>query len=241
VLKDLAIFATVFFAILAYPSDALTHKSRPLVVAIIDTGISSDANPVLCKFGHKDFTGTGIYDTNGHGTNISGIIDNLSEGSYYCQVILKYYNPKDPVGNARRTIQAFRHAIALGVDMINYSSYGEGFNIAEKKVVTEALNKGIVIMVPSGNKLRDLDVDCKVYPSCYDSRMVVVGNSTNRLGCGFGSVVDIWEDGTGVTGFGITLSGTSQSTAIATGKTVRRKAEKGRYEKNRSINSVIVR
>ena len=44
-------------------------------VAVIDTGIDSElATPYLCKDGNKDFTGKGMKDVSGHGTNIAGII-----------------------------------------------------------------------------------------------------------------------------------------------------------------------
>ena len=60
------------------------QKSKTLVVAVIDTGIDAQAfnRHVLCKTGHKDFTGTGIQDRHGHGTHISGLIDQYAKSIF---------------------------------------------------------------------------------------------------------------------------------------------------------------
>ena len=62
--------------------------AKPLKVAVIDTGLNlkySSSVP-LCKSEHKDFTGEGFNDTNGHGTNIVGLIVQNTKATNYCIV-----------------------------------------------------------------------------------------------------------------------------------------------------------
>ena len=224
-------------------------NTKQIVVAVIDTGLDKElmSKNSICKTGHKDFTGTGLIDNHGHGTHISGIIDQYAKNyiftkgkdfsgidkvyENYCQIILKYYDPKG-IGsdNLKNTIQAFRWAIDQKVDIINYSGGGTEFSAEEKKMVEEALNKGIKFVAAAGNERSDIDKH-KYYPAMYDKRIYIVGNivgesrdiaaSSNR-----GKSINTWEIGTNVLSrlpvnqYGY-MTGTSQSTAIKSGKLVR--------------------
>jgi hypothetical protein len=211
---------------------------KPTVVAVIDSGLTAMRLPNLCKFGHKDFTGKGLGDRDGHGTNVSGIIDNFAKNTYYCQVILKYFDPSVK-NNQKNAIEAFKHAVRLKVDVINFSSTGDLPSSEEKAIIQQALDAGIAVVVPSGNSRRDLDKDCSVYPACYDRRITVIGRSDSigRHQSGYGSVVDAYEWGYRVTGLGITLSGTSQATASHTGKLIAKMSKKGTYDQGRNFIS----
>lgn len=225
------------------------NDERRVKVAVIDTGLDKDLmlKSWVCPYGHKDFTDTGLNDNHGHGTHISGIIDQYAKNfifgfkrppieidnikADYCQIIIKYYDPKATgVDNLQNTIKAFEWAIAQRVDIINYSGGGTEPSKAEKAVVLKALNKGIKVVAAAGNERSDIDKH-KYYPAMYDKRIFIVGNlvdsktrevaaSSNR-----GRSVNTWELGTNILSrlpgshFGY-MTGTSQATAIKSGKLV---------------------
>jgi len=195
-------------------------------VAVVDTGVRQNGD-YLCPTGHVDLTGRGYYDYNGHGTNISGIIHKNNIDRDYCQVILKYTTGIGYEKALENTIEAFRLAIEEKVDIINYSSVGDQPNPEEKKMVLKVLDAGIILVVASGNQGYNLDMGCSAYPACYDERIIVVGRDPKYYG-NFGSIVDYYINGTNQTGFGVTMSGTSQSTAVMTGKLITEKARKRR-------------
>lgn len=240
-----------------------SDTARKVRVAVIDTGIAPEmmTSNTLCHFGHKDFTGKGLADNHGHGTHISGVIDQYAKNFIlgqngngqkleevklpeYCQIILKYYDPKGPGDdNLKNTIKAFRWAIDNKVNIINYSGGGEVYSEEERKVVVEALDKGIIVVAAAGNENNNID-KYKYYPAMYDKRIYVVGNlvksvvrkpSKNKdeligYSSNYGLSVNTWEIGTQVLSrlpsrsrgfsFGY-MSGTSQATAVKSGKIVR--------------------
>lgn len=223
---------------------------RFVKVAIIDTGI----DPVMlnskeyCKTGHKDFTGAGIKDDHGHGTHISGIVDQYAKGfalvkdgtpkqlkdksANYCQIIIKYYDSKgSDVNNLFNTIKALRWAIDQKVDIINYSGGGVAPYEEEKKLIIEALDKGIKVVAAAGNERSDLEIR-PYYPAMYDKRIYIVGNLVSdksreiASSSNFGKPVNTWEVGTNVlstlpNGLFGRMSGSSQATAVKSGKLVK--------------------
>ena len=251
-----------FFAIVACSlmgQSALA--ARPIIVAVIDTGINPTLakSNVLCKFGHRDFTQTSLTDTVGHGSHISGLIDQyvkddvldehktvtIATKPNYCQVIIKFYDsnmPKDMTTTATM-IKAIRWAIDINVDVINISAGGELPNSEESDLVRTALDKGIKIVAAAGNDGCELGtfslkkvglnfktVQCRYYPAMYDQRITVVGNlcsdMTRAPSSNYGFYVNSWENGVDRTSYGVgsslnISSGTSQATAIKTGKIVR--------------------
>lgn len=221
-------------------------------VAVIDTGI--DLNILkqgyakgMCKMGHRDFTGSGsVRDWHGHGTNISGLIHKYAKGTKYCQVILKYYAPRaGEYQNMSRMLAAIKYAINIKVDIINISGGGPGFSAAERTEILRALNNGIKVVTAAGNERCDLDSTmCEYYPAMYDPRIVVVGNGINSKSrapsSNWGRVVDVWIDGNDKVGdYGKKMTGTSQSTAIYTGKLVRRYVQSRRYSEGKHARSPI--
>jgi subtilisin family serine protease len=219
-------------------------QAKPIVIAVIDTGIDPTV-PHLCQFGHWSFDSKPLEDTEGHGTHISGLITKYAEHGDYCLVSLKYYqNGGLGSHNLDNEKLAFRRAIDLNVDFINLSGGGADPNNEERALIEEALSKGIKIIVAAGNDGHDLSV-IPYYPACYDNRITVVGNLGIGGGykCGddvpkdkwaamrayssnYGPSVNRWEVGTACIsnapgGQTRVMYGTSQSTAIATGKLVK--------------------
>ncbi len=243
---------------------------KKIKVAVIDTGIDESLlkGNSYCPEGHKDFTGVGMVDNHGHGTHISGIVDQYAKDFIfkpgknfkdidkleiaYCQIIIKYYDPKQSYGdNLKQTIKSFKWAIEQNVDIINYSGGGTEYSKEENEVIQEALNKGIKVVAAAGNERSNIDKH-KYYPAMYDKRIYVVGNlvtnntelipkksviegkTTNLLelkrdiaaSSNYGESINTWELGTSIlsrlprASYGY-MTGTSQATAIKTGKLVR--------------------
>lgn len=221
------IFLGILFAAITVSAAGIARSKSTLRVAVIDTGVRKDIfvdkkKNGICKKGHKDLTGKGLYDTNGHGTNVSGLINRYARGIKYCQVIIKYYQENVPGSlNLLRLKQGLKYAIEQKVDMINISGGGPTPNLEEKLLIKKALDQGIEIVAAAGNDKINLDKDCNYYPACYDRRIHVVGVIPKVKG-NYGEVVDFYEEGFVRIAHGIMLSGSSQATASYTGKLVQK-------------------
>ena len=169
---------------------SLANTSQATIkVAVIDTGYDQTSTwsnaykigltqPKLCPSGHYDFVlnNANTIDNHGHGTHIAGIIAKGNERIDYCLVILKYYDPKVPnTDNLKNSIAAYKKAIELGVDIINYSGGGTERSEEECTLMKQALDKGIVVVAAAGNERSDLDKH-PYYPALCDSRINVVGS-----------------------------------------------------------------
>lgn len=250
-----ALMAATFF----YTSSALAAK--PIIVAVIDTGVSAELmnSGILCKYGNRDFTDTSLIDTNGHGTHISGLIDQyaknliLDEGASlsdlqtkkinYCQVALKFFDANSKIKSSSESLtKALRWAIDIKVDVINISAGGPEFILEEKLLIKEALDHKIKVVLAGGNEHCELGNTsyipfvnkirtCTYYPAMYDPRAIVVGNALKdgerAPSSNYGYYINDWEWGTDRASYGHNMSGlarltgTSQATAIKTGKIIR--------------------
>lgn len=184
-------------------------------VAVIDTGINvNDKNrPYLCKDGHEDFTGYGLRDEEGHGTEVVDLIIQNAHTKNFCVVMLKFWTKEISTQQAvDNTIRAYRAARALGVTIVNYSASGSAGSQAESDFIKT--NPQILFVVAAGNDHVDLDIFPR-YPASYNHKnMLVVGalnvNGTRHRISNYGSVVKAWEK----------ESATSFSTAVRTGKII---------------------
>ena len=191
-------------------------EAKTLTIAVIDTGIDR-ALPNLCHFGHRSFVESSkdpLKDDDGHGSHVAGLISSNAGVDDYCLVSIKYYSP-DGAGNGKnvRNMQkALQYAINIKVDFINISSSGPSADEKERALIMKALSMGIKIVVAAGNNRDNLDLGCDIYPACYDSRIVVVGNlqaiRDGNVGLdgdlrrepssNYGGTINRWEMGTDV-------------------------------------------
>ncbi len=207
----------------------LMVEARQIRIAVIDTGFhpSKIGQVNLCPKGHKDFTGTGIQDTNGHGTHVSGLINKNAQNADYCQLIFKFWSKEkeDKNDGFGPTILAFKEAMKDKVDIINYSAGGEYYSHSEALVIKQVLDSGIVIVAAAGNNRQNLDRHCHFFPACYDKRIIVAGNlredGKRNPSSNYGNIVDVWVNGTNQESLGLTLTGTSMSAAIVSGRLVK--------------------
>lgn len=208
----------------------IAFAKEPIRVAVIDTGLDlNDARfmPHLCLSGHADFTGTGINDTNGHATHVTGLIQRYAGNANYCLVIVKYYSEKATHWqNIFYMQEAINYAIFIGAKVVNISSGGDNPNPVEYNLIKNA--KETTFIVAAGNEGKNIRMSDNYYfPASYNlNNIIVVGNLetdyTRNPHSNYGEGV-VWEKGTDVLStlpngkIGM-LTGSSMATAIRAGK-----------------------
>lgn len=245
IVQNIVAFLIAFFSYVNYCG------AKTIRVAVVDTGYSKIQllTPAkLCDGGHQDFTmdGDAFKDTHGHGTHIAGVISSWLKDKDYCLVILKFYSTSLMSkfdNNATNAARAIRKAVELRVDVINLSMGGLDSISDEKEEVSKALDRGIIVVAAAGNEGLDLRRN-PYFPACYDDRIHMVGSldtldkrlvTSNYVGndrllpdetdkCNNSNLS--YEVGTiriHITGnMDMFMMGTSQATAMHTGKTVLR-------------------
>lgn len=205
--------------------------AEPLKIVVVDTGIYLQDvrfKSHMCKEGHKDFTGTGLKDTIGHGTAITGLIQKWAADSDYCIVMLKFFTEKDTKeDNWIRYMYALKKAVSLHPYAINLSLETNDPTIAEINLVKN--NPAITFLIAAGNSSANLDNDKEhPYLSSYPlANIISVGNGESNLKRGkssnYGWAIKQWVDGSNILvedikGGQSFMSGTSASVAIYAGK-----------------------
>lgn len=196
------------------------------IVAVIDTGLDLQDqrfSDILCKTGHRDFTGTGIKDNHGHGTHVVGLIKKYAKSVNYCVVILKFSN-----GKTGDHIPAMRYLFKLHPAVVNLSLQGGGFNEDEYITIKSLPNTKFIVAAGNGN----IDLTKKkIYPAIYGStekNVITVGglgeNAEKYSLSNYGPFLK-WEAAENIVSTcpnqtKCTKSGTSMATAIHTGKYV---------------------
>lgn len=214
-------------------------RVKPIKVAVVDTGLDlTDPRffEHLCPNGHKDFTGLGLKDMDGHGTHVAGLIQKYAGDANYCMIIYKYYfDEQTGQVNLRNEILAFEAAAKAKVDLVNMSGGGPEFNEREYLFIAE--NPQITFVVSAGNENENLDIPgYYYYPASYWLPNEIVVGSIQKDGSkaplsNFSKKIVAKEVGTNVISYLPNdrtgeMSGTSMATAIHTGKMIREMATK---------------
>lgn len=210
-------------------------NAKTLKIAVVDSGLDftdTRLNSHLCPTGHKDFTGEGLTDTVGHGTAMASLIEQYAMDGDYCLVIYKYYS-STVLGliNLSREVDALRYAAKNGVVLVNLSGGGPEFDEREFLAIRD--NPNTLFVVSAGNDGKDLDISGNEYypASYYLPNESIIGNISNSYQrsstSNYGTKVSMVEIGENVivpsiNGGYTTMSGTSISTAIFTGKLIRK-------------------
>lgn len=209
----------LFAIIMAFSSGSAKETTDIIRIAVIDTGFTKSSLSKVHICGTKDFTGTSIKDNHGHGTHITNLIDIKADTdrTKYCFIIIKAF---DMQKNKQYVPEALEYLVKLKPNIVNLSLGGPGVIHKEYKAVQKLLNQGTVLVAASGNEGDDLEKDCNYFPACYDKRIIVVGNSNKSSNYGK-KIVDIVLDGNNINVLGKTMTGSSQSTAIFTGLSIK--------------------
>jgi len=225
------------FLILALSLSANARDLRKKVV-VIDSGFSFNSeylsyriqgshrmSEALCEKGHRDFTGTGLSDRIGHGTNIAGIIAERMNLSKYCIVVVKFYSDYGDLNVIKYYYKALDYTTKLKPYLVNMSLDGRSPLPEERDFLSKSLKRGTRIVVAAGNSSANLDRQCISYPTCYgfvSSLFRTVGGLHPTLQgelrkipmSNYGLKVKDWRIGDSVCALGVCKSGTSQATAV---------------------------
>lgn len=194
---------------------SLLVGAEDIKVAVLDTGFNENhiKDIRLCPNGLKDFTGMGTtHDHDGHGTNVTAIINKYNKNPKVCFMLLKVFGGEN---NLLNTISAIFYAIEHNVKVINYSGGGYTPDDLEKRAVKLFLDRGGIFVAAVGNKALNLNYNCRYFPACYDTRIFVVSNRQAYSNIYAKSAVSEY-DGRTETFYGVKLKGTSQSAAYGT-------------------------
>lgn len=211
---------------------AMSH-AKFYKVAVIDTGLNLNDvrfQKVLCKdHQHWDFVSNSdnLVDAHGHGTHVAGLImENAGKSTNYCLNIYRYYvADASSTENASRYVKALIKAVTDGSNLINISGGGPESLAGEFEVIKA--HPEVTFVVAAGNDNQKLLYN--YFPAAYKLKNVIVVGGLNfyckkTSSSNYGSRVDFWEKGENVKstvpGGYAYLTGTSQATAIHTGKII---------------------
>ena len=166
-------------------------------IAIIDTGVDLNNTDLSAKIDFsKGYQTATAQDTNGHGTNVSGIAGSVTNnltgfaGAGYNVRLLEYnIFPDTTASSDAQTasvadeVSAINDAVAKGADVISLSlgaaqDYGPDFNSAgfdqgEHDAVEAAITSGVVVVAAAGNNADGgeggLPHTVLDYPAAYDN------------------------------------------------------------------------
>ena len=218
-------------------SPGRAEAQPPVRVAVIDTGIDFD-HPELAAHIEKESAWDFVSETpnakdpHGHGTHIAGLIVREAKLPQLKLIPLRYYADGLNGGDALRlSVRAFYRAIALKVDIINYSGGGARPSREELDALRAANAAGILVVAASGNEGSNADRD-PFYPASYALPNLISVTATSASGdllptsnWGRGSVqmATVGEDlvSTLPGGREGKMTGTSQATALVTAAAVR--------------------
>ncbi len=232
-MKALIILALLISAVVSSPLFASPETRTK--IAVVDTGLylSPAIEPYVCSEGHKDFTGTGLGDSHGHGTNVSHLIAQSIDPKKHCLMIVKWLDVTTPgILTSYNLSAAIKFAAHSDAKYINISAGGKAKLRQEREAIEYALAHDIRVVVAAGNESEDLAKNCVYYPACYKTKspnFYVVGaldsNGQPAYFTNFNGPVNAWAPGMRQSWkTPIVMSGTSQACAIFTGRLAAKEA-----------------
>lgn len=181
-------------------ADALNRKLREMeltnrvVVAVIDSGIM----PLHPIFEGRKISGTSMIsdafdaDNNGHGTAISGIIAECTQGLPVDLLEVRILDSHGE-GTSANAAMGIRYAVENGADIINLSFVAENHVQVLDDAIAYAIKAGCLPVISAGNYGCNLDTS-SICPSHNTNGLVVSGcakDDTLYNNSCFGSSVDL--------------------------------------------------
>ncbi|MBY0488345.1 MAG: S8 family peptidase [Gemmatimonadaceae bacterium] len=219
----------------ALPLDGMynfTGTASNVRAYIIDTGILTSHEQFVGRTltGFSAFGDNNPIDCNGHGTHVAGTVGGNTMGVARGVTLI-------PVRVLDCSGSGTWSGVIAGIDwvtqqktnnksipMVANMSLGGGYIQSVNDAVTKSISAGVVFAVAAGNESQDA---CNVSPAATPNAITVAASESgdNRAGySNFGSCVDIFAPGTGITSSWIGannayagLSGTSMATPHVTG------------------------
>lgn len=221
---------------LKIPHSIGSVSKNKIKVAIIDTGVDLKHKTLAdWDWGQSyDFVTNSdqIIDQHGHGTHVAGLITQAWPNEWKDRVqllSLRYYTSFEPEKNLQRSKLALRWALDHQVDVINYSGGGATPDLEELSLLKEAEQRGVWVVTSSGNQG---GLGQKFYPARYNLKNIIRVAAVDRNGkladfSNFGiEQADVAALGVDVESAWpmnqkMSLSGTSQATALIASKLIR--------------------
>lgn len=207
------------------PVPPQVQGGSPIRVAIIDSGLGPWSTDVpLCASGHANFADgspTDISDSHirAHGSNVASLITRNAGATKWCAIIIKIFNSDNKLPSWPAYFAALKYVISLHPDVANLSFGGSVADPMEGALLTE-LSQHTKLFIAAGNESLYLGVhNCKWWPACYRGLKgaIIVGNLGGQTS-NWGPRVTLQIPGNDLNAGGSIMSGTSQSTAVATGQ-----------------------
>jgi hypothetical protein len=192
------------------------QAKEPMRVAVIDSGF----NPYVVEKLHrcdnlqvKSFGNPTTYKQIEHGTNVAGLIEKYAKNkSKFCFILIRgLYTTKS-------TIESIRYAILMKANIINYSGTGKYESKEEHQAILDFLNTGGKFFTATGNDSKNLDKECSAFPACYSSLKINVITNRESYSNKYSKAFISDKDGKNENVYDTEMTGTSQSTAIETGR-----------------------
>lgn len=179
----------------------VTCDQEELVVAVIDSGIDPshpDLKNRIAQGGYNFLEDSwNIYDYNGHGSFVAGIISAEANNSYGITGLAGQSNIKvlpllvsDFKGDSTvyDIVRAIDYSIEQDVDVINLSLGGPNYSQAFKDAIDRALRADIVVVAAAGNEaLKANDI---FYPASYEGVLSVGATDKNNKRADFSTYND---------------------------------------------------
>ena len=170
----------------------ITTGSSNVMVGILDTGIFYSNNDLTdaCNHNlHRDFTGDGLFDELGHGTQVAGVVG--AKGNNGEEICGTCWNVKlvslkvigdDGLGYSSDVISAIRYATQIGIPILNLSFGWSGDDIEERYDL--ALNTAIdgypgLVVCCAGNDNQNNNTSPHFPSNCSADNLIAVGASTS--------------------------------------------------------------
>ena len=151
-------------------TDTETASTKPVTIAILDTGYTGDSDRILKGINTVDDEQRNTKDDNGHGTRMAEIVTSMTNDNVNIMPI-KVAN-KDGFATITSTYAGILYAIEKDVDIINISMNARvsenSFLLAD--AIKQATDAGSKVIVSAGN--RSMDV-AKITPSIIPEASVV--------------------------------------------------------------------
>ncbi|MHC1684068.1 MAG: S8 family serine peptidase [Clostridiaceae bacterium] len=158
--------------------DYSLNPKKTVIVAVIDSGIDpnhEDLQGAIVDGGYNFYgDNTDIYDYNGHGTAVSGVINASSNNlkgitglGYNIPIKILPLKTSNEIGESYLSdvLRAINYAIEKKVDVINLSLGSYGYSYIENEEIQKAINSGIVVVASAGNDGNS----SYLYPASYNN------------------------------------------------------------------------
>lgn len=175
-----------------------THGSAAVSVAVIDTGVDETNQDFIFDIKESVLSGqvtTGagsVQDTDGHGTNTSGLATAQTNNGYgyagvgystHLQAYKIFPNATSstdcPTAATGDEVTAINDAVSNGASVISLSIGSPqtgNFDTQEQKAVEDAIAAGVVVVAAAGNEYPGTGGDAPDYPAGY-ANVIAVGAS----------------------------------------------------------------